>query len=106
MIEHICLCRLRPEASDAGTLEWMMRETRSRLLKIPAVLAVRCGRNIETSGEWAFFYSVVLDSESRIAAFHAHAVHKKFQREVLERCVRSQTVMDFETVPGDDPLFL
>ena len=39
MIDHIVLCRLKPEV-NAEKLEEMVRSSRSNLLKIPEVLRV------------------------------------------------------------------
>ena len=50
MIAHILLYKLRRDV-DEPRLEEMVRTTRSILLKIPEVLRVHSGRNVEQGSE-------------------------------------------------------
>ena len=47
-------------------IEWMMRETRIQLLKIPEVLSIRCGKRVDPEAEWPFFLAVELDSMEKL----------------------------------------
>ena len=60
MIYHLVLFKLKPDLSEE-TVEWMLRETRIQLLRIPEVLSIRCGKNVDPDAEWPFFLSVELD---------------------------------------------
>lgn len=104
MIEHVVLFQLAPGVDDERQ-DWMMRETRLRLLKIPAVLAVRCGKNIADSDRWGFFLAVTLESPSRLPAYADHPIHQKFVEEVIRPNTVDRLAADFETLPGEDPLF-
>ena len=53
MVHHIVLCKLQPGVEDEQ-VEWIMRQTRIRLLKIGEVRAMGCGKRIELGSEWAF----------------------------------------------------
>ena len=46
MIYHLVLFKLKPEVDDQK-IEWMMRETRIQLLRIPEVLSMRCGKRLD-----------------------------------------------------------
>src|SRR4051794_27797472 len=60
MIHHLVLFKVKPEVDDEK-IEWMMRETRIQLLKIPEVLSVRCGKRIDESMDWPFFLAVEIE---------------------------------------------
>ncbi len=57
MVHHVVLCRLHPGIDDEQ-VEWVLRETRIRLLKITEVRAIRCAKQIEKENEWGFFFAV------------------------------------------------
>ena len=56
MVHHVVLCKLHPGVADEQ-VEWIMRETRIRLLKIAEVRAIKCGKRIESRNEWGFFFA-------------------------------------------------
>lgn len=101
MIHHLVLFKLKPEADDAQ-VEWMMRETRMRLLKIPEVLNVKCGKNIDSCGEWRFFLAVDVESSEKLAMYADDPVHVKFIEEVIKPNISKSLTLDFETEPGKD----
>lgn len=101
MIHHLVLIRLHPDVEEE-TIEWMMRETRMQLLKIPEVLAVRCGRRIDPGQEWPFFLSVEVESTEKLALYMAHPVHIKFRDEVVLPNISDHQMFDFEMEPGKD----
>ena len=51
MVHQVALYKLHPEVTD-DILEEMIRRTRSMLLKVPEVMAVRSGRKIDPDAEW------------------------------------------------------
>lgn len=101
MIHHLVLLELAEGLEDA-TLDWMMRETRLRLLKIPEVLAVRCGRALDPDKPWGFFFSVELESTDKLLAYSEDPIHGKFLADVIEPHIRSSLALDFEMEPGRD----
>jgi hypothetical protein len=101
MIHHLVLCKLAPDVGEEQ-IEWMLRQTRSRLLKIPEVLQVRCGRNLDDGTEWPFFFSAEFLSTDQLAAYADHPVYGKFVEEVLRPMTTVCQSMDFEMEPGKD----
>ena len=86
MILHLVFCELKPGA-DAATLESLVRNSRSLLLKIPEVLSVRSGRNVDEDDPWPFFYSVEVESLDKLAIVLDDPHHHKF----IETCIRPTT---------------
>ena len=101
MICHLVLFHLKPEV-DEEKIEWMMRETRMQLLKIPEVLAVRCGKRIKEAQEWPFFLSIEVESTEKLALYMAHPVHIKYRDEVVFPNITEHVMFDFEMEPGKD----
>ena len=101
MIHHLVLFRLKPEATEE-TIEWMMRQTRIRLLKIPEVLAVRCGKRIDEKSKWPFFLSVEIESRDKLAAYLRSPRHEKFVEEVITPHTADRLALDYEMEPGKD----
>ena len=101
MIHHLVLFKLKPCVDDA-TLEWMMRETRSQLLKIPEVLSLKCGRSIDPEDPYQFFLSVDVESTSHLAAYAEDPVHVKFVQRVIRPHIDDRLALDFEMEPGKD----
>lgn len=102
MIHHLVLLKVKPEV-DADKIEWMMRETRIQLLKIPEVLSVRCGKRIDEQNEWPFFLAVEVDSREKLALYMADAVHVKFVEEVIKPHVVERLALDYEMEPRRQP---
>ncbi len=101
MIHHLVLFKLKPEV-DEERIEWMMRETRIQLLKIPEVCSVRCGKRIEADLEWPFFLAVEVESLDKLRLYRDDPVHQKFVREVLEPHITGRLALDHEMDPGKD----
>ena len=104
MIHHLVLFKLKPE-TDEEKVEWMMRETRIQLLKIPGVLSVRCGKKIEPDTEWPFFLVVEIESMDKLRAYRDDPVHLKFVEEVIKPNVVERLALDHEMEPGKDVLY-
>lgn len=101
MIHHLVLFKLKPEVDDAK-LEWMMRETRIQLLKIPEVLSVRCGKKIDPDLEWPFFLVVEVESLDKLKLYAGDARHVKFVEEVIKPNTVARLALDHEMEPGKD----
>lgn len=98
MINHLVLFKLKPEV-DEEKIEWMMRETRIQLLKIPEVLSIRCGKQV-ANAEWPFFLSVEVDSTEKLALYSEDPNHVKFVEEVIKPNITERLALDYEMEPG------
>lgn len=103
MIEHVVLFKLRGEVGDA-TVDWMLRETRIRLNKIPAVRGLRCGFRTDPSSEWPFFLLVELESPDKLDAYLRDPVHERYVAEVIRPHTAARLALDYRTETGTDPL--
>jgi len=101
MLHHLVLMKLNPDV-DEEKVEWMMRETRMQLLKIPEVLAVRCGRRLDDKQEWPFFLAIEVESTEKLAVYMADPIHIKFRDEVIFPNIAGFTMLDYEMEPGKD----
>ncbi|MBT8044908.1 MAG: Dabb family protein [Verrucomicrobiae bacterium] len=101
MIQHVVFFKLKPEV-DSHKLEEMIRSTRSMLLKIPEVLSVRSGRNIDTKAEWPFFLSVEVESLEKLRMYIEDPVHLKYVETVIKPNTSARFALDFETDPSKD----
>jgi stress responsive alpha/beta barrel protein len=99
MIYHLVLFKLKPEVDEAK-IEWMMRETRIQLLRIPEVLSVRCGKRVDANVEWAFFLSVEVDSIEKLPLYLEDPHHVKFVEEVIKPNIAQRLALDYEMEPG------
>ena len=101
MIQHIVFFKLKPEIDDLK-LEEMIRSTRSMLLKIPEVLSVRSGRNIDTDSEWPFFLSVELETLEKLRMYGEDPVHLKYVETVIKPNTTARFTLDFQTEPSKE----
>ena len=99
MIYHLVLFKLKPEL-DGEKIEWMMRETRTQLLRIPEVLGIRCGKHVDPNAEWPFFLSVELDSIDKLPLYLENPNHVKFVEEVIKPNIAERLSLDYEMEPG------
>ncbi len=101
MVQHVVLCQVLPSVPDEQ-VEWIILQTRIRLLKIAEVRAIRCGKRIEPTNEWRFFYSVDFESMDKMSAAHRDPVYKRFVDEVIQPHVGRQMALSYESEPGKD----
>ena len=101
MVHHVVLCRFHPGIEDEQ-VEWVLRETRIRLLKIAEVRAIRCGKRIEADNDWGFFFGVDYESMDKMALGHSDPVYQKFVDDVLHPHVGEQLALSYEMEPGKD----
>lgn len=99
MIHHVVFFQLKPEV-DATKLEEMVRGTRSLLLKIPEVLSVRSGRNVEAASPWPFFIAIETESLEKLRMMLDDPMHLKFMQAVVLPNTSGQFAMDFEMDPS------
>ncbi len=91
MIHHVVYFQLKPEV-DAAMLEDLVRTSRSLLLKIPEVLSVRSGRNLDRDSQWQFFFCVEVDSLEKLRI----TLDDPFHIKLIERHIKPQTCGQFE----------
>jgi len=101
MVHHIVLFNLQPHVTPSK-LEEMMMNTRMQLLKIPEVLNIKCGKNIDQESEWAFFIAVDFESMDKLALYRDDPIHVKFVEETLKPNIRARLALDYEMEPGKD----
>ena len=99
MINHLVLFKVKPEVNEEK-IEWMMRETRIQLLKIPEVLSIRCGKRVDSEAEWPFFLAVELDSMEKLPLYLEDPNHVKFVEEVIKPNITARLAVDYEMEPG------
>lgn len=79
-----------------------MRQTRIRLLKIPEVRAIKCGKRIVTENDWGFFFSMDFESMAKMSDGQADPIYQGFTTEVIDVYVREQLALSYEMEPGKD----
>jgi hypothetical protein len=101
MIHHVVYFQLNPEV-DKATMEEMVRTSRSLLLRIPEVLAVRSGRNLEPESQWQFFFAIEVDSLEKLRAVRDDPFHIKLMERTIKPNTSNQFELDFELDPSKD----
>jgi len=99
MVHHITLFKLQPEVTPAK-LEQLMISTRMTLLKIPEILSVRCGKNIDPKSEWPFFIALDFESMDKLAMTEDEAIYMKFVADIIKPHTAAALTLDFEMEPG------
>lgn len=101
MIDHIIFYKLRSDV-DETRLEEMVRTTRSILLKIPEVLSVHSGRNVDRDSDWSFFVSFEVESLDKLNMVEEDALFLRYLRDVVEPNTDAEETFSFETDPSKD----
>ena len=104
MVHHITLCKLQPEVTPAK-LEQLMMTTRMSLLKIPEILSVRCGKNIDPANEWPFFIALDFESMEKFRMTEEDAIYMKFVADVVRPNTHGHHTLDYEMEPGKNVKF-
>ena len=99
MVHHINLFKLKPEVTP-DKIEEMMMTTRMSLLKIPEILSVRCGTNLEADSEWPFFIALEFESTEKLAMTEDDAIYMKFVADVIKPHAAERLTLNFEMEPG------
>ena len=74
--------------------------TRMTLLKIPEVLSVRCGKNIDPKSEWPFFIALDFESMDKLAMTQEDAIFMKFVADVIKPNAADRLTLNYEMEPG------
>ena len=101
MIHHVVHFQLVPEVDKAG-MEEMVRSSRSLLLRIPEVLAVRSGRNLDPESRWQFFYAIEVDSREKLRVVLDDPFHIKLMERVIKPRTCDRLALDYELDPSKD----
>jgi hypothetical protein len=87
---------------DEAVLAGLVRTSRSLLLKIPEVLAVRSGRNLDPASPWGFFFAIEVDSRAKLRVVLDDPHHIKLMDRVIGPHTESMVAMDYELDPSRD----
>lgn len=101
MIHHVVYLQLN-DPTAIGILEEMVRASRTWLLKIPEVLSVRSGRNIDPDSQWQFFYSYEVDSMEKLGHVKMDPFHLKFVEQFVKPHTNKRFDLTFELDPSRD----
>ena len=104
MVHHVSLFKLKPEVTP-DQLEAMMMTTRMTLLKIPEILSVKCGKNIDPKTEWKFFVALDFESLEKMAMTEEDAIYMKFIADVIRGNTTEKVAYNFEMEPGKNVKF-
>lgn len=96
MVHHLIFCKLQPEVSPEK-LDEILRSTRSQLAKVPQVLSVRSGRNVDPDSPWHFFVCVELESMEKLAIYRDDPIHIKYLERILKPWTVERQTHDFVT---------
>ncbi|HEY3899884.1 MAG TPA: Dabb family protein [Chthoniobacter sp.] len=99
MVHHITLFKLQAEVTPAK-LEQLMFSTRMTLLKIPEILVVKCGKNIDPKSEWPFFIALEFESMEKMAMTQDEAIYMKFVADVIKPYTSAALALNYEMEPG------
>ena len=104
MVHHVSLFKLKPEVTPEQ-LEKMMMTTRMSLLKIPEILSVKCGKNIDPKNEWKFFIALDFESLEKLAMTEDDAIYMKFNTDVIRAHTSEKVTFNYEMEPGKNVKF-
>jgi hypothetical protein len=99
MIHHVVFFQFKPE-TDVAKIEDLVRSSRSLLLKIPEVLSVRSGRNVDPESQWPFFIAIEVDSLDKLRIVQDNPYHLKLVETLIKPASSSHFSMDFELDPS------
>lgn len=101
MIHHVVYLQLNDNVGKPE-LEEMVRASRTWLLKIPEVLSVRSGRNLDPESQWQFFYSYEVESMEKLGVVKEDPFHLKFAESYVKPHTNQRFELDFELDPSRD----
>ena len=104
MVHQITLFKLKPEVTPEN-LEKMMMTTRMSLLKIPEILSVKCGKNIDAKSDWQFFVALDFESMEKLAMTEDDAIYMKFIADVIRGSTTEKVTLNYEMDPGKSTRF-
>jgi hypothetical protein len=104
MIHHIVLVKIKSD-TPSEKVEEMMVESRIRLLKIPEILNLQCGKKTDGQNQYDFFFSIDVENTSKLKIVESSAIFLQFKQQVLDPNIQELSTLDYETEPGKDVTF-
>lgn len=101
MIHHVVFYQLKPE-TDQKQVEEILRTCRTMLLKIPEILQVKSGRNLDTASPWHIFVALEVESREKLRILKDDPFHIKFTSMIVGPHIETTWEMDFELDPARD----
>jgi len=102
MVHEVILFELKPSATPA-TVESLMVESRMRLLKIPEVQRLACGKPINTKDQdYQFFLNLEYENMTKRQLAMESPVYVQYDVQILKPHVARQESLLFEAEPGKD----
>lgn len=105
MLHHVLLVKLKQDLPPSA-VENLMVETRIRLLKIPEVRNLQCGKKIDTKNNpYDFFLAMDLESQAKLRVVQESAIYHQFQQQILFPSALETLAYNYEMDPGKDIKF-
>lgn len=101
MIHHVLLAKLKSDL-PASAVEELMVESRIRLLKIPEVMNLRCGKKLEEENPYNFFISMDVENGGKLKVVEQSAIYLQFRHQFFDPKVEEVKRLNFEMEPGKD----
>ena len=102
MIYQLFLVQLKAKTSMAQTEE-LMAVARTRLLKIPAIYHVWCGKKIDSAqAPHDLFIAIDVQSMRKLKSVTAHPIYSQFMQHTLKPHAREIIELSFEMDPQKD----
>lgn len=102
MVHHIILVKLKASV-ETEKVEELMIETRMRLLKIPEVRNLLCGKRIPVaSSPWDFFIGMDVETMAKLRVIEESAIYLQFLQQVLDPVLDQILSLHYEMDPGKD----
>lgn len=79
-----------------------MVESRIRLLKIPEVMNLRCGKKLDEENPFNFFVSLDAENAGKLKVVEQSAIYLQFRHQVFDPKVEEIKKLNFEMEPGKD----
>lgn len=101
MVYFLQLHKLRDDPST-HQVEMLMVQTRIRLLKIPEVMNLRCGKKIDPKASHDFFLAFDVENMSKLKMVQEHAHFIQLNTQTLAPASRETLTHIFELEPVKD----
>lgn len=102
MVHEIHLLKLKANKAD-DILETMMVETRIRLLKVPEVMNLSCGKAINgEDNQYEFFIAMDFENMAKRNLAHDSAIFIKYETQVIKPNAMVKHLLQYEMEPGKD----
>ncbi|MFQ3670801.1 MAG: hypothetical protein SNJ84_05025 [Verrucomicrobiia bacterium] len=105
MIHEVILAKL-PNHAPPDLVETLMVETRMRLLKVPEILSLSCGKRIDPAANpYPFFIALEFENLAKKRVAYENPIFTIFLAKVFKPNVADFTTLTFEMDPGKDVRF-